>query len=102
MIITAQNVLLIISLLLFIAIFAGQASFKFGVPTLILFLGVGMLAGSEGIGKIEFGYEHAGTAQFIGVVALNFILFSGGLDTRWRSIRPVLGRGEVLPRRGSP
>ena len=49
MVITAHNVVLIISLLLFIAIFAGQASYKFGVPALIIFLGVGMLAGSEGI-----------------------------------------------------
>ncbi|MBO8433518.1 MAG: potassium/proton antiporter [Bacteroidetes bacterium] len=96
MVITAHNVVLIISLLLFIAIFAGQASYKFGVPALIIFLGVGMLAGSEGIGKIQFGYEHANIAQFIGVIALNFILFSGGLDTKWRSIKPVLGKGMVL------
>ena len=63
MVITAHNVVLIISLLLFIAIFAGQASYKFGVPALIIFLGVGMLAGSEGIGKIQFGYEHADIAH---------------------------------------
>lgn len=96
MVITVYNVLLVVSLLLFFAILAGQTSYKFGVPTLILFLGVGMLAGSEGIGKIQFGYEHADAAQFLGTVALNFILFSGGLDTRWRSIRPVLGKGVVL------
>lgn len=96
MAITAQNVLLILSILLFLAILAGQTSYKFGVPTLILFLAVGMLAGSEGIGKIQFGYERASTVQFVGVIALNFILFSGGLDTKWHAIRPVLKKGIVL------
>ncbi len=96
MVITVSNVLLVVSLLLFFAILAGKTSYRFGVPSLILFLGVGMLAGSEGIGKIQFGYEHAGATQFLGNVALCFILFSGGLDTKWRSIRPVLGKGIAL------
>lgn len=96
MAITVQNVLLIVSILLFLAILAGQTSYKVGVPALILFLGVGMLAGSEGLGGIQFGYDKAGTVQFIGVVALNFILFSGGLDTKWKSIRPIVKRGAIL------
>lgn len=94
--ITVQNVLLVGAVLLFLAILAGQTSYKFGIPTLILFLGVGMLAGSEGIGGIQFGYDKAGTVQFIGVVALNFILFSGGLDTKWKEIRPIVKRGAIL------
>ena len=92
--ITTENVLLIGSLLLLISILAGKTSYKFGVPTLILFLSVGMLAGSEGIGKIEFNDPQL--AQFIGIVSLNFILFSGGLDTNWRSIKPVLWHGISL------
>lgn len=92
--ITTENVLLIGSLLLLISIFAGKTSYKFGVPTLVLFLLVGILAGSEGIGKINFEDPHL--AQFIGIVSLNFILFSGGLDTSWKSIKPVMWQGISL------
>lgn len=53
-----------------------------------------MLAGAEGIGGIRFSDSRI--TQFIGIVALNFILFSGGLDTSWQSIKPVVGRGIVL------
>ncbi len=92
--ITTENVLLIGSILLLISIFAGKTSYKFGVPTLILFLLVGVLAGSEGIGKINF--DDPQLAQFIGIVSLNFILFSGGLDTSWKSIKPVVWQGVSL------
>lgn len=94
MIITTENILLIGSLLLLISIFAGKTSYKFGVPTLVLFLLIGILAGSEGIGKIDFNDPQL--AQFIGIVALNFILFSGGLDTSWKSIKPVMWQGISL------
>ncbi|MUP46059.1 potassium/proton antiporter [Gramella sp. BOM4] len=92
--ITIENILLIGSSLLFISILAGKTSYRFGVPTLILFLAVGMLAGSEGIGGIYF--DDPRIAQFIGIVALNFILFSGGLDTRWKTIKPVIWQGISL------
>ena len=92
--ITTENVLLIGSILLLISILAGKTSYKFGVPTLILFLLVGVLAGSEGIGKINF--DDPQLAQFIGIVSLNFILFSGGLDTSWKSIKPVVWQGVSL------
>ncbi|HSM64131.1 MAG TPA: potassium/proton antiporter, partial [Gillisia sp.] len=58
------------------------------------FLLVGVLAGSEGIGKINFNDPQL--AQFIGIVSLNFILFSGGLDTSWKSIKPVVWQGVSL------
>lgn len=92
--VTIENVILIGSLLLFISIIAGKTSYRFGVPILILFLAIGMLAGSEGIIGINFDDPQA--AQFIGVVALNFILFSGGLDTHWTSIKPILWQGITL------
>ncbi|MDG4950989.1 potassium/proton antiporter [Weeksellaceae bacterium KMM 9724] len=92
--ITTENILLIGSLLLFISILAGKSSYKFGVPTLILFLGIGMLAGTDGIGGIHFDNPKA--AQFIGIVSLNFILFSGGLDTSFKSVKPILKEGIVL------
>lgn len=85
---TIENILLIGSLLLFISIIAGKTSYKFGVPTLILFLAIGMLAGSDGIGGIYF--DDPKIAQLIGIVSLNFILFSGGLDTNWASVKPIL------------
>ncbi|MFI2741143.1 potassium/proton antiporter [Zhouia sp. PK063] len=92
--ITLENGLLIGSILLIISIFAGKTSYKFGVPVLLFFLGVGMLAGSEGIGGISF--DNPVIAQFIGVLAFNFILFSGGLETRYETIKPVLWQGITL------
>jgi cell volume regulation protein A len=94
MFIEAGNILLIGSLLLIISVIAGKTTNKSGVPTLIFFLIVGVLAGSEGIGGIHF--DNASIAQLIGITALNFILFSGGLDTHWESIKPVLWRGVAL------
>lgn len=94
MVLTTENILLIGSILLFISLIAGKTSYKFGVPVLILFLGIGMLAGSDGIGRIHF--DNPETAQFIGIVALNFILFSGGLDTGWPSVKSVLWQGISL------
>jgi cell volume regulation protein A len=92
--ITIGNIILIGSILLFVSLLAGKTSYRFGVPTLIFFLLIGMLAGSEGIGGIYF--DDPQIAQFIGVVALNFILFSGGLDTSWKNIKPVLWHGVTL------
>jgi potassium/hydrogen antiporter len=89
-----ENILLIGSSLLIISILVGKSSYKFGVPTLLFFLLVGVIAGSEGLGGIKF--DNPRVAQFIGVVALNFILFSGGLDTNWPTIKPVLWKGALL------
>ncbi|MET6989884.1 potassium/proton antiporter [Sediminicola arcticus] len=94
MILTIENILLVGSLLLLVSIFAGKTSYKFGVPTLLLFLTIGMLAGSDGIGGIRF--DDPNLAQFIGIVSLNFILFSGGLDTNWTAVKPILREGIVL------
>lgn len=89
-----ENILLIGSILLLASVIAGKTSGRFGVPILIVFLGVGMLAGSDGIGGIHFNDPKA--AQFIGIVALNFILFSGGLDTSWGSVKPIWQQGMSL------
>lgn len=91
---TIENIILVGSLLLFISIIAGKTTFRFGIPTLILFLAIGMLAGSDGIIGIHF--DDPQLAQFVGVIALNFILFSGGLDTNWQSVKPVLWQGISL------
>lgn len=76
------------------SIIASKTAGRAGIPVLLLFLGVGMLAGTDGLGKITFNDPFA--AQFLGVVALTYILFSGGLDTKWESIKPVMGPGIVL------
>jgi len=89
-----ENILLVGSVLLLLSILGGKTTNRFGVPTLLFFLLVGILAGSEGIGGIPFDDPHV--AQFIGVTALNFILFSGGLDTDLKTIRPVLWKGIAL------
>src|SRR5690606_20831410 len=94
MTLSADNILFLGSILLFISIIASKTSFRFGIPTLILFLIVGMLAGSDGPGRIYF--NDPSIAQFLGMVALTFILFSGGLDTKWESIRPILKNGITL------
>ncbi len=91
---SAENILLLGSLMLFLSIIASKTSFKLGIPTLILFLVVGMLAGSDGPGGIFF--NDFKIAQLLGVVALNFILFSGGLETKWESIRPIIWQGVTL------
>jgi potassium/hydrogen antiporter len=91
---TLGNILLIGSILLFVSIIAGKTSYRFGFPTLVLFLLIGMLAGSEGVGGIYF--DDPKLTQYIGVICLCFILFSGGLDTDWKSIRPVMWYGFSL------
>jgi potassium/hydrogen antiporter len=94
MLFSPENILLIGSVLLFLSIIASKTSFKIGIPTLIFFLIIGMLAGSEGLGGIYF--NDPGIARFLGVVALTFILFSSGLDTKGDSIKPVLRNGIAL------
>ena len=93
MIIDTGNILLIGSILLFISILAGKAGYRFGVPMLLLFLGVGMFFGSDGLG-IQF--NNSAAAQFIGMMALSIILFSGGMDTKYSEIKPIAGPGIML------
>ena len=98
MTLTIDNILLIGSMLLFISIIAGKASSRLGVPVLVLFIIVGMIAGSEDIGGISF--KNPGVTQFIGIIALCFILFSGGLETDWPCIKPVLRQSVMLSTAG--
>jgi potassium/hydrogen antiporter len=80
--------------LILLSILGSKVSGRAGLPALVLFLLVGILAGSEGIGGIEFDVPLV--AQSLGIVALAYILFSGGLDTDWSAVRPVLGPGILL------
>lgn len=97
MLFTAENILLVGSILLFVSIVVGKTGYRFGVPALLLFLVVGMLFGSDGLG---LQFHNAKEAQFIGMVALSVILFSGGMDTKFTEIRPILTPGIVLSTAG--
>lgn len=91
--ISIELFILLASVLLFFSLLVGKTGYRFGVPTLLLFLLIGIGAGSEGLG-IEFSSPYV--AQYIGVVALCIILFSGGLDTRFSEIKPVVLPGLLL------
>jgi cell volume regulation protein A len=88
-----DNIVLIGSILLFAGIFAGKLSYRSGLPILVFFLFAGMAFGSDGLG---LHFDNPQVAQFIGLVALNIILFSGGMDTKFSDIRPIVGPGTVL------
>ncbi|MDD4848753.1 MAG: potassium/proton antiporter [Bacteroidales bacterium] len=91
--ITTEHFLLVGSILLFVSLIAGKTGYKFGVPTLLLFLIVGMFAGTDGLG---LQFDSPFIAQAIGVFALVIILFSGGMDTKIQDIKPVMGEGIIL------
>ncbi len=83
-----EQFLLAVAVFLLASVFASKASGRLGVPALILFLALGMLAGSEGLGGIYF--DNAALARDLGIIALVFILFDGGLETEWSSVRSVI------------
>ncbi|MBM3244549.1 MAG: potassium/proton antiporter [Candidatus Omnitrophica bacterium] len=89
-----ETILLWAAVLMFVSVISSKISDKFAVPALLLFLAVGILAGSEGVGNINF--VNAQLAKQIGILALIFIIFSGGLDTNWKDTRPIILPGIVL------
>jgi potassium/hydrogen antiporter len=92
--VSAEPSILIAAALVLVGALLSKTSSRFGVPSLLLFLFLGMVAGSEGLLGIEFDdFEIA--SQF-GVIALALILFSGGFSTDWSFVRPVLGLGLTL------
>ncbi len=88
---------LLASVILIVAILFMRSGSRFGTPALLLFLVIGMLFGSDGLG-IQF--SSVKIAQFIGMLALSVILFSGGMETKFSDIRPVIGEGLVLATAG--
>jgi potassium/hydrogen antiporter len=83
-----EQFFLIGGILLIASIVASKWTGRVGVPALLVFLLIGMLAGSEGPGGIYF--DDPALTQSLGVTALIYILFSGGMDTHWPSVRPAL------------
>ncbi|RJP29090.1 MAG: potassium/proton antiporter [Candidatus Omnitrophota bacterium] len=95
---TVETIILWAAALTLVSVLASKLSDRFALPALLLFLIIGMLAGSEGIGGIYF--DDYVVAKSIGIIALIFIIFSGGLDTSWKSVRPLFVPGLVLSTAG--
>jgi len=89
-----EHIFLAASVLALVSVLLSQAWMRTKIPTLLLFLLLGTLAGSEGPGGIRF--DDPELVQLLGMTSLAMILFAGGFDTRWSSVRPVLGRGLSL------
>nr|MDQ3572598.1 cation:proton antiporter [Actinomycetota bacterium] len=83
------QLLLIAGLLMAAGLAAAKVADRVRVPGLLLFLALGMLAGSDGIGGIEF--VDAELTRTLGTIGLVLILFEGGLAAGWGEIRPVVG-----------
>ena len=87
------GLLLVLSVLIFIAILVTKVGSRFGVPSLLLFLVLGMVAGEDGLGFQFASYE---TADSLCHFAVTFILFDAGLKTSLRETRPVFRQGVLL------
>ena len=86
--------LLIASILVLICIFSSKLLYRFGVPSLIIFLVIGMLMGSEGIGGIYF--DDFEVAEYISSIAIAIILFYGGFGTKWDTAKPILSKAGLM------
>ena len=92
--ISIEQLFIGVALIILLSVFASKVSDKYDIPALLLFLLLGILAGSEGPGGIYF--DNPSLAQGLGVTALAFILFSGGLDTKWADVGSVSGFALIL------
>ena len=91
--ILSKNLLLLVSVLVFFAILLTKIGTRFGMPSLLLFLLIGMLAGADGIG---LRFEDYHLAESIGHFAMTIILFTGGLQTSLEETKPVMKQGGLL------
>jgi cell volume regulation protein A len=89
-----ELIFIVFSTLVILSILTIKLSNRFGIPALVLFLAIGMLAGSDGLGGIYF--DNPSLVQSMGIIALVLILFAGGLDTEWPEVCPILWQGLSL------
>ena len=87
---SSGNLILLVSLLMFVAILMAKVGTKFGVPTMLLFLIIGMLAGEDGLG---INVDNLHMAEFLGHLSMTIILLSGGLETSLDETRPIIKKG---------
>jgi len=92
--VTFEAQLLLFSALLVVSVLSSKATVWLGIPSMVGFIVVGMLAGSDGPGGIYFNDPQA--TQHLGIIALSYILFSGGLETPWHAVRPALAKSIAL------
>src|SRR4051794_19127462 len=90
---TVQRAFGLSSLVLIVALVGVRISRRLGLPSLLLYLGIGLLLGNRGVG-LEF--SNTMLTEQLGLAALVFILAEGGLTTRWNDVRPALGLGISL------
>lgn len=88
--ISSGNLILLVSFLMFIAILMAKVGTKYGVPTMLLFLILGMLAGEDGIG---IRIDELRVAEFLGHLAMTIILLTGGLETSLPETKPIIRKG---------
>src|SRR4051812_49214264 len=93
-----DQILLAGAVVLLVAVIAIRLSARIGLPSLLIYLGMGLLLGESGPGHIHF--EDAQLAHALGFAALVVILTEGGLTTRWNEVRPVMPLGLVLATAG--
>ena len=93
--INAEHFLLIGAILLFVAVMAGKVAYRFNAPALLLFLAVGLFFGYD-----ILSFNSPELTQFIGMISLCIILFSGGMDTKFSEIRPIIPEGITLATAG--
>ena len=93
--INAEHFLLIGAILLFVAVMAGKVAYRFNAPALLLFLAVGIFFGYD-----ILSFNSPELTQFIGMISLCIILFSGGMDTKFSEIRPIIAEGVTLATAG--
>ena len=89
-----EIIFIIGSVLVLISVMVSKVSERFGIPLLLLFILLGMVAGSEGLGGIYF--DDPVLTQWIATIALSVILFSGGVDTNWQSVKPIVKEALLL------
>ena len=89
-----NQLLLVCSIVLLVAVAAVRISSRSGLPSLLVYLGIGIAMGQDGIGGIHF--NNAELTQIIGYAALVVILAEGGLGTKWKEIEPVLPAASAL------
>ncbi|MDF2592744.1 MAG: Na(+)/H(+) antiporter [Clostridia bacterium] len=89
-----MQILLVAGVILLICAISSKVLYKYGIPTLIIFLAIGMLMGSDGIGGIYF--DNSRLAQDLCNFGLIFIMFSGGFGTSWKTAKPIALSAGIL------
>ena len=81
------------AVVLLVAVLAVRVSVRLGLPSLLLYLGIGLVLGESGLG---IRFDDAALTQSLGIAALVLILTEGGLTTRWTTVKPALWPGIAL------